>query len=284
MWRASAQQLTKYALLLYCAGLGGALLVRLAPGFGIDQDQWGSRFQSGATTQTVPQESIWSYYHGYLRGLWRGDLGQSESLRRPVRELLAERLPFTVQYAAMGLASAWLAALICVLPGMLRPRVFGEVLGAGLSALLLCVPSGVVALLFFVLDWRPALAIGVVLFPQVFTYLRSCFARLAALPHVTVARAKGLPPGAILVRHILPLALPSLLALAGISVAMAFSAAIPVEALCGLPGIGQLAWQAAQARDLPVLVNVTMVLTLFTLAANGIADWALSVWLREGQA
>jgi ABC-type dipeptide/oligopeptide/nickel transport system permease component len=53
-----------------------------------------------------------------------------------------------------------------------------------------------------------------------------------------------------------------------VSVCLALGACIPVEVLCDLPGIGQLAWKAALSRDLPVLVNLTMLVTLVTLVAN----------------
>ena len=69
-----------------------------------------------------------------------------------------------------------------------------------------------------------------------------------------------------------PVVTPQLLAVAGVSVSMAAGAAIPVEALCGLAGIGQLAWQAALGRDLPLLVNITVLVTLVTLLANSGAD------------
>ncbi|MGA7291440.1 MAG: ABC transporter permease subunit, partial [Terriglobales bacterium] len=65
---------------------------------------------------------------------------------------------------------------------------------------------------------------------------------------------------------------PQMIALAGITVSIALGTAIPVEALCGLPGIGQLAWQAALSRDLPLLVNLTVIVTLVTLLANSGAD------------
>jgi peptide/nickel transport system permease protein len=63
-----------------------------------------------------------------------------------------------------------------------------------------------------------------------------------------------------------------MIALAGVSVSLALGAAIPVESLCGLPGIGQLAWQAALSRDLPLLVNLTILVTVVTLLANSGAD------------
>jgi peptide/nickel transport system permease protein len=72
----------------------------------------------------------------------------------------------------------------------------------------------------------------------------------------------------------LPSAAPALLALVGVSVSMAFGAAIPIEVVCDSPGIGQLAWQAALGRDLPLLVNITIFVTLLTLTANSISDLA----------
>jgi peptide/nickel transport system permease protein len=82
----------------------------------------------------------------------------------------------------------------------------------------------------------------------------------------------------ILLWHVVPSAGPQLLALAGVSVSLAIGAAIPVEALCGLAGLGQLAWQAALARDLPLLMNITVLVTLVTLLANSSADVIGYVW------
>ena len=74
-----------------------------------------------------------------------------------------------------------------------------------------------------------------------------------------------------------------MIALAGITVSLALGAAVPVESLCGLPGIGQLAWQAALSRDLPLLVNLTVIVTLVTLLANSSADVMIQV-LRPREA
>ncbi|HEV1285289.1 MAG TPA: hypothetical protein VNU44_08265, partial [Bryobacteraceae bacterium] len=52
------------------------------------------------------------------------------------------------------------------------------------------------------------------------------------------------------------------------SVSMAIGAAIPVEAICDVPGLGRLAWNAAMARDLPLLVNLTMIVAVATTMAT----------------
>jgi peptide/nickel transport system permease protein len=109
-------------------------------------------------------------------------------------------------------------------------------------------------------------------FPKIYRYSRNLLAKAYLLPHITAARARGLGEVRILAWHVLPVAGPQMIALAGITVSIALGASIPVESLCGLPGIGQLAWQAALSRDLPLLVNLTVLVTLVTLLANSGAD------------
>ena len=53
---------------------------------------------------------------------------------------------------------------------------------------------------------------------------------------------------------------------------IAFAAAIPVEVVCDSPGLGQLAWKAALSRDVPLLVNLTLVIAIVTVAANSFSE------------
>ena len=116
--------------------------------------------------------------------------------------------------------------------------------------------------------------IALVVFPKVFSYTRNLLAKSYDSPHLLTAYAKGVGPVRIFLWHVLPVAGAQLLAVAGISVSIALGAAIPVEALCGIAGIGQLAWQAALGRDLPLLVNLTVLVTVITLAANWGSEFA----------
>jgi peptide/nickel transport system permease protein len=143
---------------------------------------------------------------------------------------------------------------------------------------LLCLPAAVLALLTVLWNVPGAFAIALIIFPRDYRYTRNLLAKSYALPHVLSARAKGLSAARILFWHVLPVVAPQLLALVGVSVSLALGAAVPVEALCGLAGVGQLAWQAALARDLPLLVNITLFVTLVTLLANSSADVIGSMW------
>jgi len=114
-----------------------------------------------------------------------------------------------------------------------------------------------------------------IVFPKVFSYGRNLLEKVYRAPHVLQARAKGLRERRILIWHVMPAMMPEMLALAGVSVSLALSAAIPLEAVCDVPGVGQLAWQAAVGRDLPVLVTVTLLLALITRVVNSAANLAM---------
>jgi peptide/nickel transport system permease protein len=265
-------------LTISLAAFLAAALVRLAPGFGMDERQLDPRLNQ-ASIQAMQAEHGGNtpfvlYFWHYLTGLSRGELGQSVSLGRPVRELIADRLGLTLESVAEGLALAWLTAAAAVLSlGLLRTRGF-DLAAVWLSGALMCLPAAVVGLFSMYLGTGPALAIGVILLPRIFRYLRNVTGSIARQPHVLAARARGVGGLGLLARHVWFPAVPELLALAGVSVSMALGAAIPVEVLCDSPGVGQLVWKAALARDLPVLVNLTVLIAVITAAANLLSDTA----------
>lgn len=267
---------------LACLGLVGALisatLVRFAPGYGVQEREldprWRAESVEALRQQQALHQGLFSYYVHYLSALAHGDLGESDSLKRPVRELLRQRLPVTGNSVVRGLGVAWVAAALLASFGLATHGWFFEASTTALNGLLLSLPSAVVAMLAVHLRTPVFCAIAVVVFPRLYSYIRNLLLRSYDQPHVLAARARGLGSRAILFRHVLPLAAPPLLALFGVSFAIAFGAAIPIEALCDSPGLGQLAWQAALSRDLPLIVNVTLIVALVMLAANSLADLA----------
>ena len=265
-----------------CLAIGGALLsatlVRFAPGYGVQEREldprWSAQSIEALRQKQAPQEGLAPYYFHYLLALAHGDLGESDSLKRPVRELLRQRLPVTGSSVVGGLGIAWLAAVLLAFLGLASRGWLYEASSTTFSSLLLSLPSAVVAMLAVHLRTPVFCAIAVVVFPRLHRYIRNLLVRSYDQPYVLAARARGLGSGAILWRHVLPVAAPPLLALLGVSFAIAFGAAIPIEALCDSPGLGQLAWQAALSRDLPLIVNVTLLVCLVMLAANSLADLA----------
>lgn len=280
------RRIVSFLLTLLLAGFLGATLIRVAPGFDVDETSLDARLsaesQQAIREQRASERNILSYYGHSLWNLLRGDLGTSRILQRPVTELLRERLPVTVYTVAAGVAGGWVLGLgLALLSALFRFKAF-DVFASALSGLFLCLPIAALVVLF-VYEGTPArYTVMLLVFPKVYRYSSNLIAKSFDRLHILAARAKGLGRARILFSHILLPVAPQLLALAGVTVSLAFGAAIPVEAIADSPGIGQLAWQAALGRDLPVLVNLTLLVTAFTLLANAGAEFASALWVRPG--
>jgi peptide/nickel transport system permease protein len=286
MWQRAAKHLGTILVTMLLAGFASVVLVSIAPGFGTDERTLDPRYRA-ETVRALQEEAgrdrnVWTFYWSFLRNAAHGDFGVSRSLDRPVKQLLGERIPVTAASILYGLIGGWAAGFaFAALATYTRSRNL-EIASVTLSTLFLCTPAAVVALAFLLLRFPARLAIAGIVFPKVFSYTRSLLENSQAMPHVLAARARGLGAERIFLWHVVPTAAPELAALAGVSVGLAFAAAIPVEVVCDLPGVGQLAWQAALGRDLPLLTNITLLVTLVTMTANRSADLAISA-LTEAQ-
>jgi len=274
-WKIAGHAVALAATVLL-GGLLSATLVRLAPGFETDERELDPHLnaQSIQALREARQHdhNLFRFYFSYMRRAAHGDLGTSLALGQPVRTLLRDRVPLTLRLLSAGLGLAWILSLTLALSAAwLRLSVF-DVMTTVVSGTFLCIPAAVLALLSVLWNLPGSLAIALIVFPRTYRYSSNLLVRAYSRPHITAARARGLGEARILFWHVLPVVTPQLLAVAGVSISLAVGAAIPVEALCGLPGIGQLAWQAALARDLPLLVNITILVTLVTLLANSGAD------------
>jgi len=255
-----------------------ASLVRFAPGYGVDERELDPRL-SQASVEAIRNShrlkgGLLSYYGHYLASAVQGDFGRSEWLERPVSLLIKERFPVTARSVVLGATLAWATALGISLAGLFFRGFFFDISGTLASSVLIALPTAVIAVFSVYLRAPVFLAIAVVMFPKLFRYLRNLLAEASAQPYILAARSRGIGQARILFQHVLPLASPALFALFGVSLSMAFGAAIPIEALCDSPGVGQLAWQAALNRDLPLIMNLTLLITLITVAANLLANVA----------
>ncbi|HEV2197478.1 MAG TPA: ABC transporter permease [Candidatus Acidoferrum sp.] len=259
-------------------GLLSASLVRFSPGYGVDGRELDFRL-SQASVEAIRNshrlsDGLLSYYGHYLAGAVRGDFGSSEWLQRPISSLIKERFPVTAKSVLFGVALAWFVALAISLAGVFFRVFYFDISTTLLCGVLIALPAAVVAIFSVYLRAPVFVAIAVVTFPKLFRYLRNLLNHAYAQPYILAARARGISQLRILFHHVLPLTSPALFALLGVSLTVAFGAAIPIEALCDSPGVGQLAWQAALNRDLPLIMNLTLLVTLITVAANMLANIA----------
>lgn len=229
-------------------------------------------------------------YGRYLGNLLHGDLGRSYLQRTEVTSLILSRLPATLLLMvgaifcelAMGLTMGLIAALK---RGTGTDQGLMVVSFVGVSA-----PQFVVGLLLLYvfavrLGWfpiggygtfahmvLPSVTLGILGAGWYSRMMRSSMIDVLRQDFIRTARAKGLKRTTILFRHALPNAILPVVAMVGIDIGLFMSGIVVVESVYGWPGIGQLAWQAIQRVDIPIIMGVTLVSAVAIVLGNLLAD------------
>ena len=279
----------RQAMLLAGIAIAVFLLIRIVPGDVVDSMALeGSlddeaiaalRAELGLDAGTLTQFRIW-----VSRALV-GDFGNSLRFDRPASELILAALPTTLGLAALALAAGLalgivIAAAAALWPGSALPSLV-EILNLWSIALpTFCV--GLAAILVFSvwLGWlpvigqwlSPVLILAVDIAGQVAKPLHEDLKEAATASHIRTARAKGLSPARIVLRHLLPNALTTVVALGGLILAGLIGGALTMEVLFGLPGLGTLAYQAISGRDYPVIQAVVLVFAVGVVMVNWATD------------
>jgi peptide/nickel transport system permease protein len=249
------------------------ILVRYAPGFETDDrdldPSLGTATRDAIHHHRLTEGSLTEYSKKLAAGIFHGDFGVSSALGMPIRELIAERGPATLRILFTGLALAWLGGLLWAL-GLAVWRV-PPVDGASVlaNAVLMCLPTAAVAALMLNVNWSAGMVLALALLPKVFQVTRGLILQAFEHSEVLAGRARGLRTTRLLGFYVLPRIAGPLLAWLAATVGLAIGAVVPIEVVCDVPGLGQLAWKAALARDLPVLVVLTLlVATLIQISSS----------------
>ena len=229
-------------------------------------------------------------YGDYLWNLINGNLGRSYLQKTEVTDLILSRLPATLQL----LVAAIICELLIGLPlGIIAALNRGKLLDNALmltSFMTVSAPQFVVALLLLfifavTLGWfpiggygtfshivLPALTLGILGSGWYSRIVRSSMIDVLRADFIRTARAKGLGRSRVIFGHALPNAILPIIAMIGIDIGMFMSGIVVVESVFGWPGIGQLAWQAIQRVDIPIIMGVTLVSACGIVLGNLIAD------------
>lgn len=231
------------------------------------------------------------FWH-YLTHLAQGDLGRSFNQKTPVAPLIAARLPATLILMAAGIAVEVVLGLTLGVIAAVRRNGLVDRLVMTMSFVGVSTPQFLVALMLLyvfaaTLGWfpmagygtpahlvLPALTLGILGAGWYARVVRSSMIDVLGQDYVRTARAKGLSGARVVLRHALPNALLPVIAMIGIDIGQFMSGAVVVEAVYGWPGIGQLAWQAIQQVDIPIIMGVTLVSAFAIVAGNLVADLA----------
>jgi peptide/nickel transport system permease protein len=229
-------------------------------------------------------------YGRYLAGLVQGDLGRSYLQRTEVAELIASRLPPTLLLMGAGIAAELVIGLtLGVIAALRRGRAVDNTLMVA-SFVAVSAPQFVVSLLMLYifavqLGWfpiggygtaahlvLPALTLGILGSGWYARMMRSSMVDVLAQDFIRTARAKGLTRRRVVMRHALPNAVLPIIAMIGIDIGIFMGGLVVVESVFGWPGIGQLAWQAIQRVDIPIIMGVTLVSATAIVLGNLLAD------------
>lgn len=235
-------------------------------------------------------QPIWRQYLVFLGDLVRFDLGTSVVQRVPAWDILASRVPYTIALAGAALL---LAIGVGVPVGVVMAVYRGRWFERPLSALVLTGQSlptfltGILLILLFAvhLRWLPSSGVDgpmSVIMPAIALGMlsMSTFARMARIAvvdelgkdYVRAGRARGLPLGKVVTRHVLRNAAIPVVTIAAIELGNLLAGAVIVETVFAWPGIGQLAIQSIQSRDFLVVQAIVLFISLVYILVNLAAD------------
>ncbi|MCD9198642.1 ABC transporter permease [Aeromicrobium wangtongii] len=267
----------------------------------------GSRFEktSGAQRKILAEQlgvddswiAVWGRWAGDVLLHW--DWGQSRSMSRPVSEVLAERLPYTLLLAGTGLLIAVVLSLLLGVRAAWRPGSWTDRFATGLAYSMQGIPPFVVGLLaisVFSIGMGlpaggvanggadptatsiathlilPASVLGLSQVPWLLLNVRSSVIAALAEDHVTAARSRGLPDRTVVWKHALPAALLPFVTVIGVRLPELVSGALLVETVFSWPGLASATVGAAVDGDFPLLAAVTTVTCLVVLIGSALAD------------
>jgi ABC-type dipeptide/oligopeptide/nickel transport system permease component len=229
-------------------------------------------------------------YGRYLWEVAHGDLGQSYKFQTPVRRVIFERYPATMQLAFLALL---VCSAIAIPAGVLSANRRGQTTDRVVSLLTLfglAVPNFalgplLITLFSIKLGWLPvsgrggplnyilpAATLGAALAAILTRMVRGAMLEELSSDYVRTARAKGLPTSAVLVRHALRNALIPIITILGLQFGTLLAGTIVTETIFSWPGIGRLTVQAISSRDYPLLQGCILVIALSYVLVNLLTD------------
>ncbi len=242
-------------------------------------------------------------YATWIKGVATGDLGVSLRTNQPVTELIAQKLPVTIQLAVMAL---FFALLIGIPAGILSAVKKGTVTDyiANIVALSgLSIPNfwlGIMLILLVAVKWQllpasgyvplsedpvlsiktmlmPAFVLGTSLAATLMRHTRSAMLGVLKSDYVRTARAKGLHERRVILKHAFRNALTPIVTLTALLFGELVAGAVLTEQIFTIPGFGKLVVDAVFNRDYAVVQGIVLITALGFIAMNILADAAYFV-------
>lgn len=243
-------------------------------------------------------DPIWRQYLAWIGNALQGDLGISLRTNQPVTELMAQKLPVTLQLAAMSMIFALVIGipagiLSAVKKGTVTDYVANVVALSGLS-----IPNfwlGIMLILLVSVKWQllpasgyvplsedfwqsiktmlmPSFVLGTALAATLMRHTRSSMLGVLSADYVRTARAKGLAERVVILKHALRNALTPIVTLTALLFGELVAGAVLTEQIFTIPGFGKLVVDAVFNRDYAVVQGIVLVTAVGFIFMNLVAD------------
>ena len=274
------------------------LLIHIVPGDPVE-------VMLGESSQPADREALRHAMHldepvtvqllQYYDNLLHLDLGTSLHSKRPITELLRERLPATMELAVAGIIIAVLISFPLGMLAAVRKNTAWDSGAMAFSLLGISIPNfwmGPILILVFSLwlGWLPvsgresfaslvlpALTLGTAMAAILSRMIRATLLEVFSEDYIRTARAKGLGEYTVLVHHGLRNAMLPVMTLLGLQLGTLLGGAVITEIVFSWPGIGQLTIDAINKRDYPVVQACVLVISLAYVVVNTLTDIAYGV-------
>ena len=241
-------------------------------------------------------QPLWVQFQQYLAGLLQFDMGNSIHFRRPVTDLLLERLPATGLLAAVTLLITLLLALPLGIIAAVRRDTAWDSGAMTFSMLGVSIPNfwlgPIVSLVFSLwLGWfpvsgrngfgsviLPALTVSTGLIAVRSRMVRSSRLEVLGEDYLRTAQAKGLPSQRVILQHGLRNALLPVITLLGLQLGALLAGAVITETVFSWPGVGLLTIESIQSRDYPVVQACVLLISVTYVLVNLLTDLAYA-WI-----
>jgi oligopeptide transport system permease protein len=270
------------------------LMVRATPG---------GPWDPGAMVPPAIIENLRQYYHTddpIWRQYWRllgelllrGNFGLSYATSRSVGEMIAQALPVSLQLGAASMVVATLGGVALGLAAGVRQNTIVDYAAMPIGLIGISVPAYVSApllVVLFAVQWHvlpsegweglfsraaaiPVFTLALAPAAGLARYARAAVLDVLQFDFVRTARAKGMPAGNVLLRHIAPNMLIPVVTVAGSYLASVLTGAFFVEWIYAIPGMGRLLVQGIFGRDYPVILGSTVVAAAIIAVTNLLVD------------
>ena len=229
-------------------------------------------------------------YLDWLKNAAMGDFGRSFNLRQPVAEIIFQRLPTTMLLGALAIVFALVLAIPLGVLAAVKPNSMFDRFALALAVVGQAMPSfwfALTLILWLGVKWRllpitgqdswanfvmPSIALGYFVTPAVMRLTRAGMLEVLASDYIRTARAKGLRPMRVLFKHALRNAIVPVVALAAVQFGFMLGGSIVIETIFQINGLGYLAWESIQRKDLPTMQAIVLVLSIIYVVLTFLAD------------